>query len=142
MHCTIKIPMNSNLLYKFSMLLEGVIMTNLELQAYRRFLMLKVPEASEYIGKTDAKTWHDWEKGIEPVPEFVANAMKALKKLRTDKVNIIINSINDRVGSNTIRYFMTFEEFKKVNPDLDVIQWRLHQSIATELYFRGLEKLC
>ena len=31
-------------------------MTNLELQAYRRFLMLKVSEASEYIGKTDVET--------------------------------------------------------------------------------------
>ncbi|MCX8601997.1 MULTISPECIES: DUF1870 family protein [unclassified Gilliamella] len=117
-------------------------MTNLELQAYRRFLMLKVPEASEYIGKTDASTWHEWENGSIPVPESVANAMQELKRLRSDKINIIINSINDRVGSNTIRYFMTYAEFKKVNPDLDVIQWRLHQSIATELYFRGLEKLC
>ncbi|OCF93201.1 hypothetical protein B6D12_12320 [Gilliamella apicola] len=117
-------------------------MTNLELQAYRRFLMLKVSEASEYIGKTDVSTWHNWEKGTVPVPQYVVTAMQELKKFRTDKVNIIINSINDRVGSNTIRYFMTYEEFKKVNPELDIIQWRLHQSIATELYFRGLEKLC
>ncbi|OCG19854.1 MULTISPECIES: Aca2/YdiL-like domain-containing protein [unclassified Gilliamella] len=117
-------------------------MTNLELQAYRRFLMLKVSEASQYIGKTDAKTWYDWENGTIPVPEFVANTMQELKKLRNDKINIIINSINDRVGSNIIRYFMTYEEFKKINPNLDVVQWRLHQSIATELYFRGLEKLC
>lgn len=117
-------------------------MTNLELQAYRRFLMLKVSEASEYIGKTDPKTWHDWEQGVVPVPEFVDIAMQDLKKLRSEKINIIINSINDRVGNNTIRYFMTYAEFQKVNPDLDVIQWRLHQSIATELYFRGLEKLC
>lgn len=117
-------------------------MTNLELQAYRRFLMLKVSEASEYIGKTDTKTWHDWEQGIVPVPEFVSSAMQNLKKVRNEKINIIIGSINDRVGSNTIRYFMTYAEFHKVNPNLDVIQWRLHQSIATELYFRGLEKLC
>lgn len=117
-------------------------MTNLELQAYRRFLMLKVLEASEHIGKTDIQTWHDWESGKLPVPEFVATAMQELKKIRHDKINLIIKGINDRVGSNSIRYFMTYEEFKKVNPDLDVIQWRLHQSIATELYFRGLEKLC
>lgn len=117
-------------------------MTNLELQAYRRFLMLKVSEASEYIGKTDSKTWHDWEQGIASIPEYVANGMKDLKKNRNDKINIIINSINDRVGNNSIRYFMTYDEFKKINPSLDVIQWRLHQSIATELYFRGLEKLC
>ncbi|OCG26086.1 hypothetical protein A9G11_01815 [Gilliamella sp. wkB108] len=117
-------------------------MTNLELQAYRRFLMLKVSEACEYIGKTDTKTWHDWEQGITPVPEFVASEMQKLKKVRTEKINIIIGSINDRVGSNTIRYFMTYAEFQKVNPKLDVIQWRLHQSIATELYFRGLEELC
>ncbi|WP_080715907.1 MULTISPECIES: DUF1870 family protein [unclassified Gilliamella] len=31
-------------------------MTNLELQVYRRILMLKISEISEYIGKTDAKT--------------------------------------------------------------------------------------
>ena len=117
-------------------------MTNLELQAYRRFLMLKVSEASEYIGKTDINTRHDWENGTKPIPEFVGKAMQELKKIRNEKINIIINSINDRIGSNTIRYFMTYEEFKKVNLDLDVIQWRLHQSIATELYFRGLEKLC
>ena len=117
-------------------------MTNLELQAYRRFLMLKVSEASEYIGKTDVETWRKWENGSLPIPENVAIAMKELKAFRTEKIKLIINSINDRVGSNTIRYFMTYPEFKKVNPDLDVLQWRLHQSIATELYFRGLEKLC
>jgi hypothetical protein len=117
-------------------------MTSVELQAYRRFLMIKVSEASEYIGKTDTNTWLDWEKGIAPVPKFIVTAMQELKKLRTEKINLIINSINDRVGSNTIRYFMTYEEFKKINPELDIIQWRLHQSIATELYFRGLEKLC
>lgn len=117
-------------------------MTNLELQAYRRFLMLKVSEASEYIGKTESATWHSWEQGNEPVPDFVGKSINELKQLRGEKINIIINGINERVGSNTIRYFMTFEEFKKVNPMLDVIQWRLHQSIATELYFRGLENLC
>ena len=37
-------------------------MTNLELQAFRRFLMLKVSEASEYIGKTDMEAWRNWEK--------------------------------------------------------------------------------
>lgn len=118
------------------------MMTNLELQAYRRFLMLKVAEASQYIGKVEVSTWRDWERGAIPVPHSVADAMNDLKNQRSEKINIIIKSINDRVGSSSIRYFMTFEEFQKTNPTLDVVQWRLHQSIATELYFRGLEKLC
>ncbi|MDF7667018.1 DUF1870 family protein [Orbaceae bacterium ESL0727] len=117
-------------------------MTNVELQAYRRFLMLKISEASQYVGKTEPSVWREWEQGSQPVPEFVANAMNELKRQRNDKINIIINGINDRVGSSSIRYFMTYEEFHKMNPNLDLIQWRLHQSIATELYFRGLEKLC
>ncbi|MDF7671111.1 DUF1870 family protein [Orbaceae bacterium ESL0721] len=117
-------------------------MTNLELQAYRRFLMLKVSEASEYIGKVDASVWREWEQGAQPIPQYVEDAMNTLKKQRSDKIDLIINSINDRVGSSSIRYFMTFAEFHKTNPTLDVVQWRLHQSIATELYFRGLEKLC
>ena len=45
------------------MLSKGVIMTNLELQAYRRFVMLKLPEASEYICKKDSSTWHVLENG-------------------------------------------------------------------------------
>ena len=41
-------------------------MTNLELQAYRRYFMLKVAEASEFIGNTIAEVWHNWDKEILP----------------------------------------------------------------------------
>lgn len=117
-------------------------MTNLELQAYRRYFMLKVAEASEFIGNTIAEVWHNWEQGNSTIPTYVIETMKDLKKRRQDKIDAIIADINNRIGSNNIRYFLTFEDFKKVNPSLTVLDWRLHQSIATELYFRGLEVLC
>lgn len=117
-------------------------MTNIELQAYRRFFMLKVAEASEFIGNTTADVWHNWEQGKEAIPNHVIEAMKDLKKRRQDKIAAIIADINNRIGSNNIRYFLTFADFKKINPSLTVLDWRLHQSIATELYFRGLEALC
>lgn len=117
-------------------------MTNIELQAYRRFFMLKVAEASEFIGNTSADIWHAWEQGKAPIPAQVIEEMENLKKRRQAKVAAIIADINNRIGSNNIRYFLTFEDFKKINPTLTVLDWRLHQSIATELYFRGLEALC
>lgn len=117
-------------------------MTNIELQAYRRFFMLKVSEASEYIGNTTVDVWHDWEQGKADIPAKVVEQVKNLKQKRQSKITAIIDDINDRIGSNDIRYFLTFEDFKRVNPTLSVLDWRLHQSIATELYFRGLEKLC
>ncbi|GAA5105198.1 YdiL family protein [Orbus sasakiae] len=117
-------------------------MTNIELQAYRRFFMLKVSEASEYIGNSSAEVWHEWEQGKAEIPAQVIDEMRNLKTRRQNKIAAIIADINNRIGSNNIRYFLTFEDFKKVNPSLSVLDWRLHQSIATELYFRGLEKLC
>lgn len=117
-------------------------MTNIELQAFRRFFMLKISEASEFIGNVDRETWIDWELGNQPIPDAVVEKMCALKKARQDKVDKIIQDINNRIGSNNIRYFMRFDDFKEINPDLNVIDWRLHQSISTELYLRGLEKLC
>ena len=59
-------------------------MTNLELQAYRRFLMLKVSEASEYIGKTDVETWREWENGSLPIPENVAIKIFSQRENKTD----------------------------------------------------------
>lgn len=117
-------------------------MTNIELQAYRRFFMLKVSEASEYIGNTTTEVWHAWEQGEMEIPANVVEAMNSLKKRRQSKIAAIIDDINNRIGSNNIRYFFTFDDFKKVNPTLSIVDWRLHQSIATELYFKGLEKLC
>lgn len=117
-------------------------MTNIELQAYRRFFMLKVSEASEYIGNTAADVWYDWEQGKVAIPSKVVEEMQNLKARRQEKVAAIIADINNRIGSNNIQYFLTFTDFQKVNPTLSILDWRLHQSIATELYFRGLEKLC
>jgi len=117
-------------------------MTHIELQAYRRFFMLKVSEASEYIGTTTVDVWHDWEQGKVAIPTKVIEKMENLKALRQNKIAAIIADINNRIGSNNIRYFLTFGDFKKINPTLSILDWRIHQSIATELYFRGLEKLC
>lgn len=117
-------------------------MTNIELQAYRRFFMLKVAEASEFIGNTTPEVWHSWEQGKVAIPVSVVEMMKDLKKRRQDKIAAIVSDINNRIGSNNIRYFLNFADFKKINPTLSILDWRLHQSIATELYFRGLEALC
>lgn len=117
-------------------------MTHIELQAYRRFLMLKVSEAAQLIGHTDSGTWHDWEQGRATIPAAVVDDMQKLKTKRQQKIETIIANINDRVGSNNIRYFLNFSDFKSVNPTLTELDWRIHQSIATELFFRGLEKLC
>ncbi|WP_392553219.1 DUF1870 family protein [Orbus wheelerorum] len=117
-------------------------MTHIELQAYRRYFMLKVSEASQYIGNTTVEIWHDWEQGKIAIPAKVIKEMENLKALRQNKIAAIIADINNRIGSNNIRYFLTFADFQKINPTLSIIDWRIHQSIATELYFKGLEKLC
>ncbi|WP_392564441.1 DUF1870 family protein [Orbus wheelerorum] len=118
------------------------VMTHIELQAYRRYFMLKVSEASQYIGNTTVEIWHDWEQGKIAIPAKVIEEMENLKALRQNKIAAIIADINNRIGSNNIRYFLTFADFQKINPTLSIIDWRIHQSIATELYFKGLEKLC
>lgn len=117
-------------------------MTNIELQALRRLFMLKVVEAARYIGgDVSADQWHRWEQGKDPIPETVIDKMLQLKKERRENVALIIDNINNRVGANTIKYFMDYQDFVKINPTKDIVHWRLNQSIATELYFRGLEKL-
>ncbi|WP_392566540.1 DUF1870 family protein [Utexia brackfieldae] len=117
-------------------------MTNIELQALRRLFMLKVVEAAQYIGgPVPPEQWHRWEQGQDQIPDNVINKMLQLKKERHENVALIIDNINNRVGANTIKYFIDYQDFQKVNPTQDVIHWRLNQSIATELYFRGLEEL-
>jgi galactose-1-phosphate uridylyltransferase len=118
-------------------------MTNIELQALRRLFMLTIDEAAKYIASdVSPNQWQAWEQGEESIPDEVVENIQKLRNERKDKVARIIEKINNRIGNNTIRYFMTFEDFHKVNPELNVLSWRLHQSIATELYFRGLETLC
>lgn len=117
-------------------------MTNIELQALRRIFMLKIAEAAEHIGQVPTEQWQAWEQGTQPIPSEVMLKMQNLRTERHEKVARIIEDINDRIGNNTIKYFMNFADFKQTNPSLDVVHWRLHQSIAAELYFRGLETLC
>lgn len=65
-------------------------MTNLELQAYRRYFMLKVAEASEFVGNTIAEVWHNWEQGNSTIPTYVIETMKDLKNVDKTKLTQLL----------------------------------------------------
>ncbi|WP_118986296.1 Aca2/YdiL-like domain-containing protein [Photorhabdus sp. CRCIA-P01] len=57
-------------------------MTNKELQALRKLLMLDVKEAAECIGGVSSRTWQYWEAGRYPIPQDVESAIKDFVNLR------------------------------------------------------------
>jgi len=118
-------------------------MNHLELQALRHIFFLSLEEAANYIANdNDVAAWQRKESGTEPVSEAITHHFDALLLQQQHHMNAIIDKINSRIGNNTMKYFSDFDEFQRACPGGDRLAWNTYQSVAAELYSRGLERLC
>ena len=86
-------------------------MTNKELQALRKLLMLDVSEAAKEIGGLKgSRSWQYWEANRSPVPNDVANKMIALAEKRISMIETVDDlSEENQADELEIAYYMTFE---------------------------------
>ncbi|MFS2223180.1 DUF1870 family protein [Pantoea sp. B65] len=118
-------------------------MNHLELQALRHIFFLSIEEAAQYLATDDdVSRWLRYEQGEEEITPLIIAKLSELLAQRKSRMNAIINKINSRIGNNTMKYFPSFEEFTRTYPDGDFLAWKTYQSVAAELYSRGLERLC
>lgn len=116
-------------------------MTNKELQALRKLLMLDVSEAAEYIGKLKSpRAWQYWEAGRSPVPDDVVNSMLDLGDKRLTMIDELEKQIKKSPNNQPV-YYLHFEDFQEKQPKGTVIDWRLGQSVAAYFYGEGISDL-
>ncbi|TKI06487.1 YdiL family protein [Martelella alba] len=118
-------------------------MNHLELQALRQLFSMSINEAASYIsGDHDVETWRQWEQGKQTIPSHVIETLTTMNQKRKDRLDAIINKINNRIGNNTMRFFPDYDAFRSVYTEGDFLEWKVYQSVATELYAHNLERLC
>ncbi|MEL0577040.1 DUF1870 family protein [Pectobacterium punjabense] len=111
-------------------------MTNKELQAIRKLLMLDVSEAAEHIGRVSPRSWQYWESGRSAVPDDVEQEMLDLASVRIE----MMSAIDKRLAAGErpqLRFYNKLDEYLADNPDHNVIGWRLSQSVAALYYTEG-----
>ncbi|PWC16981.1 DUF1870 domain-containing protein [Brenneria roseae subsp. roseae] len=118
-------------------------MNHLELQALRQLFFMSIDEAANYIaGDKNTEMWQRWEKGEQDIPPSVIETLTLMNKKRKERINAIIEKINNRIGNNTMRFFPDYDAFRSVYTEGDYLEWKIYQSVATELYSHNLERLC
>jgi len=118
-------------------------MNHLELQALRQLCFLSINEAATYIsGDSNVTQWQNWEKGVIYIPNSVSEKLQAMNINRRQRLNAIIDKINNRIGNNTMRFFPEYDAFRVAYPEEDYLGWKVYQSVAAELYSDHLEHLC
>lgn len=119
------------------------MMNQLELKALRQLFFMSIEEAATYIANsTESECWRLWESGSLPIPSEVIDTLTLMNKKRKQRLNAIIEKINNRIGNNTMRFFSDYEDFRTVYTEGDYIEWKIYQSVAAELYAKNLERLC
>ncbi|MCW7763393.1 DUF1870 family protein [Photorhabdus luminescens] len=111
-------------------------MTNKELQALRKLLMLDVTEAAKFIGKVSTRSWQYWETGRSAVPSDVKEEMLDLMAVRLE----MMSEIDKKLVNNEnieLKFYSNFADFEKDNPGGNVVTWRLSQSVAALYYTEG-----
>ncbi|EBS7634964.1 DUF1870 family protein [Salmonella enterica] len=118
-------------------------MNALELHALRRIFDMTIEECAIYIAVDNNPTaWQRWESGAATIPSEIITSLREMKAKRQRHINAIIDKINHRIGNNTMRYFTDLSSFQTIYTDGDFIDWKIYQSVATELYAHDLERLC
>jgi hypothetical protein len=117
-------------------------LTNSELQATRKILMLDVSEAAEGIGKVSNRTWQYWESGRSKVPDDVDMEIYGLVKIRNDMIDEHKKKQMEceEVGEiYKIPYYHTFEQYIADHPEHSKVNWRLHQAAVSFAFSEGGE---
>ncbi|MTH46914.1 YdiL family protein [Intestinirhabdus alba] len=114
-----------------------------ELQALRHIFALSVTECVRWIAPgARTEEWLRWESGEQAIPPAIVDALLAMRQQRKKRIDAIIDKINNRIGNNTMRYFVTFADFQAVYSEGNFLDWKIYQSAAAELYAHDLERLC
>ncbi|PTA91571.1 MULTISPECIES: YdiL family protein [Kosakonia] len=114
-----------------------------ELQALRHILAMSIEECATWIAPDNtAAEWQAWEKGEKAIPADIVEKLQALRKKRQSHINALIQRINNRIGNNTMRFFVDLAAFRTIYHDGDYLDWKVYQSVAAELYAHDLEHLC
>lgn len=98
--------------------------------------MLDVSEAAEHIGHVSARTWHYWEAGRSPVPDDVEQEMLNLASIRVEMMAAIDEQLITEERPK-LPFYSKLKEFISDNPQKNVIDWRLSQSVAALYYTEG-----
>lgn len=113
-------------------------LTNSELQACRKLLMLDVSEAAEIIGNVSNRTWQYWESGRSPVPADVDELVYASIQRRNDAVDEYSQQqLENPDVLLQLKYYHAFEQFLADNKKATKLEWRIHQSIVAAIFAEG-----
>ncbi|MDK4565464.1 DUF1870 family protein, partial [Kingella kingae] len=118
-----------------------------EIQAIRRLLFLSVVEAGRNVAIDEkhpngvsAHAWENWEKGEKPIPERITTALKGLLLRR--EAEILRIEHNAKNGSPL--FALWYEKrcdcipfYQRENNEPSVVDWKLSQSIASEIAAMG-----
>ena len=103
-------------------------MNNHELRMLRKLFFLEVAEAAKHIGEVEPRTWQRWEDGTRNIPFDVIATMQMLSLTRMDLLAVEFNPDNA-----AYRYFDSIDEHEKALGARSVINWRMAQSVASQL---------
>jgi hypothetical protein len=108
-------------------------LNNKELQAVRLVLFLSTAEAAVHIGDGSQRNWQRWERGEFKVPQDVCDKIFSIIELRIDMMQTM-EELALAVGDSDVCYFLSFESYLEHNKEGDLLDWRLRQSVASELF--------
>lgn len=104
-------------------------MTNLELKQLRQLLFLSQSEAAEHIAQVETRTWQRWEKGDRAIPLGITQQMQMLALTRYELL-----SVEPDFSHYNYQYFDSIDEYAQISGVRSVINWRLSQSVAAQLF--------
>lgn len=117
-------------------------MTNYELQALRKRLMLETGEAAKHIGQCSPRTWQYWESGRNNVPTDVADQMTDLSQILEQTLEARQEQFAKANGEKIdLSFYQNLKSFTTATGKANVVMWRLSQSVAAQMYSNGSANL-
>lgn len=111
-------------------------MTNLELQALRRLLFFSRPEAAQWVGQCQHRTWNRWEDGSRPIPNRVAESVRDLvawRKNALDAMRAQIAQTAAQAGALPQGIDLVMKDMDAWSQGNDPALWRPYQSVLAQL---------
>lgn len=121
-------------------------MTPTTLQALRRLLFFKIPDAARLIAATPEQpqgvpeqTWQEWECGNQPVPEYVTQKLMELNEWRSaaldataDNIRLQMKEKGGKPDSIFVIWYDSLEDWTSL-PNREPVMWRLQQAVCAAL---------
>ena len=109
-------------------------------QALRRLLFFTGKEAAQFIpaAPLSEEQWHAWERGVQPVPEDIAQRMIALVDWRSTALAAMADTIRQQIKdkgvpeSIFILWYDHVEDWSSL-PKREPVMWRVQQAVCAAL---------